>query len=123
MRRSPQFGAHAAEAGGKPVTGALPHRAGRDDRVGVWIDARDVIHVAVGNPNGVGSDGLPVGRAGNRNLPDRRRCVTRQPLQTNELRQGLWVLASANSIGMEETNGGLRRLRLIHPNEESAPQP
>jgi hypothetical protein len=53
----------AAEAGGKPATGALPHGDGRDDRVGVWIDARDVIHVAVGNPNGVGSDGHPVGRA------------------------------------------------------------
>jgi hypothetical protein len=39
------------------------------------------------------------------------------------LRQGLWVLASANSIGMEETKGGLRRLRTIHPNEESGPHP
>ena len=62
---------------GKPATGALPHGDGRDDRVGVWIDARDVIHVVFGNPNGVGSDGHPVARTGNRNLPDHRRRVTR----------------------------------------------
>jgi hypothetical protein len=85
---------HAAEAGGKPATGALPHGDGRDDCVGVWIDARDVIHVAVGNPNGAGSEAIQSGAPGIEIF-----AITGSEDTLTEVRSGMVTLPQTSAAG------------------------